>query len=141
YRGVAQVTSEVMGGQVDLGILMTTGATPLVQQKKLEGVGVTSAQRIDVIPEVMSFAEAPDLKGFELEAWTGLFAPARTPEPVVSRLAAELAEVLKLPEVRKRLQDSGATPGSGTPATFAQFLKKEKASYTQIVKSANIQVE
>ncbi|MGC8200663.1 hypothetical protein, partial [Salmonella enterica] len=66
---------------------------------------------------------------------------ARTPEPVVSRLAAELAEVLKLPEVRKRLQDSGATPGSGTPATFAQFLKKEKASYTQIVKSANIQVE
>ncbi|WP_373849694.1 Bug family tripartite tricarboxylate transporter substrate binding protein, partial [Delftia acidovorans] len=46
YRGVAQVTSEVMGGQVDLGILMTTGATPLVQQKKLEGVGVTSAQRI-----------------------------------------------------------------------------------------------
>lgn len=102
---------------------------------------MTSAQRIDVIPEVMSFAEAPDLKGFELEAWTGLFAPARTPEPVVSRLAAELAEVLKLPEVRKRLQDSGATPGSGTPATFAQFLKKEKASYTQIVKSANIQVE
>ncbi|MBZ5782067.1 tripartite tricarboxylate transporter substrate-binding protein, partial [Klebsiella aerogenes] len=94
YRGVAQVTREVMGGQVDLGILMTTGATPLVQQKKLEGVGVTSAQRIDVIPEVMSFAEAPDLKGFELEAWTGLFAPARTPEPVVSRLAAELAEVL-----------------------------------------------
>ena len=141
YRGVAQVTSEVMGGQVDLGILMTTGATPLVQQKKLEGVGVTSAQRIDVIPEVMSFAEAPDLKGFELEAWTGLFAPARTPEPVVSRLAAELAEVLKMPEIRKRLQDSGATPGSGTPATFAQFLRKEKANYTQIVKSANIQVE
>jgi len=141
YRGGAPAIVDVMGGQVDLGILMTTGATPLVQQKKLEGVGVTSAQRIDVIPEVMSFAEAPDLKGFELEAWTGLFAPARTPEPVVSRLAAELAEVLKLPEVRKRLQDSGATPGSGTPATFAQFLKKEKASYTQIVKSANIQVE
>ncbi|WP_234638971.1 Bug family tripartite tricarboxylate transporter substrate binding protein [Delftia tsuruhatensis] len=141
YRGVAQVSSEVLGGQVDVGILMTTGATPLVQQKKLEGVGVTSAQRIDAIPGVMSFAEAPDLRGSELYAWTGLFAPAKTPEAVVQRLAEELGRVLQMPEVRKRLEDGGATPGSGTPATFAEFLKKEKAGYAQIVKSANIQLE
>lgn len=141
YRGGAQITSDVLGGQVDVGMLVTTSATPLVQQKKLVGLGVTSAQRIASIPEVMTFGESPELKGFDLNTWTGLFVPARTPQAVVARLAAELNAVLKLPEVRQRLQEGGATPGSGTPATFASFLQKEKAGYAQIVKSANIQQE
>lgn len=141
YRGGAQITSDVLGGQVDVGMLVTTSATPLVQQKKLAGLGVTSAQRIASIPEVMTFGESPELKGFDLNTWTGLFVPAKTPQAVVARLATELDAVLKLPEVRQRLQEGGATPGSGTPATFASFLQKEKAGYAQIVKSANIQQE
>lgn len=141
YRGGAQITSDVMGGQVDVGMLVTTSATPLVQQKKLVGLGVTSARRIDSIPGVMTFAESPELKGFDLNTWTGLFVPAKTPQAVVARLSTELAEVLKLPDVRKRLEEGGATPGTGTPVTFASFLKKEKAGYAQIVKSANIQQE
>lgn len=141
YRGGAQITSDVMGGQVDVGMLVTTSATPMIQQKKLEGLGVTSAQRIDSIPNVPTFGETPELKGFDLNTWTGLFAPAKTPQAVVTRLAAELDAVLKMPDVKKRLEDGGATPGSGTPASFAQFLKKEKAGYAQIVKSAHIQAE
>lgn len=141
YRGGAQITSDVMGGQVDVGMLVTTSATPMIQQKKLEGLGVTSAQRIDSIPNVPTFGETPELKGFDLNTWTGLFAPAKTPQAVVTRLATELDAVLKMPDVKKRLEDGGATPGSGTPASFAQFLKKEKAGYAQIVKSAHIQAE
>lgn len=141
YRGGAQITSDVMGGQVDVGMLVTTSATPMIQQKKLEGLGVTSAQRIDSIPNVPTFGETPELKGFDLNTWTGLFAPAKTPQVVVTRLATELDAVLKMPDVKKRLEDGGATPGSGTPASFAQFLKKEKIGYAQIVKSANIQAE
>ena len=139
YRGGAQITSDVMGGQVDVGMLTTTSATPLIQQKKLEGLGVTSSKRIEAIPNVMTFAESPELKGFDLNTWTGLFVPAKTPQPVVTRLATELAAVLKLPDVRKRLEEGGATPGTGTPATFTQFLQKEKTGYAQIVKSAHIQ--
>nr|WP_186827462.1 tripartite tricarboxylate transporter substrate binding protein [Comamonas testosteroni] len=141
YRGGAQITSDVMGGQVDVGMLVTTSATPLIQQKKLEGLGVTSAKRIDSIPNVPTFGETAELKGFDLNTWTGLFVPAKTPQAVVTRLATELDAVLKLPEVRKRLEDGGATPGSGTPASFGKFLQKEKAGYAQIVKSAHIQAE
>ncbi|MEG2977000.1 MAG: tripartite tricarboxylate transporter substrate binding protein [Comamonas sp.] len=141
YRGGAQITSDVMGGQVDIGMLTTTSATPMIQQKKLEGLGVTSAKRIDAIAGVPTFAETSELKGFDLNTWTGLFVPAKTPQAVVTRLATELDAVLKMPDVRKRLEDGGATPGSGTPASFTQFLKKEKVGYAQIVKSAGIQAE
>ena len=141
YRGGAQITSDVMGGQVDVGMLTTVSAVPMIQQKKLEGLGVTSARRIDAIHAVPTFGETAELKGFDLNTWTGLFVPAKTPQAVVTRLATELDAVLKMPDVRKRLEDGGATPGSGTQASFVQFLKKEKAGYAQIVKSANIQAE
>ncbi|MGE8439985.1 MAG: Bug family tripartite tricarboxylate transporter substrate binding protein [Comamonas testosteroni] len=141
YRGGAQITSDVMGAQVDVGMLTTVSAVPMIQQKKLEGLGVTSAKRIDAIHNVPTFGETAELKGFDLNTWTGLFVPAKTPQAVVTRLATELDAVLKMPDVRKRLEDGGATPGSGTQASFVQFLKKEKAGYAQIVKSANIQAE
>lgn len=141
YRGGAQITNDVMGGQVDTGYLVTTSATPLVNQGKLNALGVTSAKRIDSIPNVPAFAETPALKGMEINTWTGLFAPKGTPAAIVTRLAAELDAVLKLPDVQQRLKDGGATPGTGTPATFTAFLKKEKAVYSAIVTSAKIEQE
>lgn len=141
YRGGAQIINDVMGGQVDTGYLVTTSATPLVQQGKLHALGVTSAQRIDSIPSVPAFAETPVLKGMEINTWTGLFAPKGTPAAVITRFAAELDAVLKTPDVQQRLKDGGATPGSGTPAQFAAFLKKEKAAYAAIVTSAKIEQE
>lgn len=141
YRGGAQIINDVMGGQVDTGYLVTTSATPLVQQGKLHALGVTSAQRIDSIPSVPAFAETPVLKGMEINTWTGLFAPKGTPAAVITRLASELDAVLKAPDVQQRLKDGGATPGSGTPAQFAAFLKKEKAAYAAIVTSAKIEQE
>ncbi len=138
YRGGAQILSEVMGGQVDVGMLAAASAAPLLQQRKLEGMGVTSAQRVDAMPGVMSFGEVPELKGLELNTWSGLFAPAATPAAVVERLSAELAEVLKMAEVRRQFEELGASPGEGSPAAFASFIKREKASYAQIVKTAGI---
>ena len=70
-----------------------------------------------------------------------MFAPAKTPAPIVQRMATELSAVLQMPEVQQRLKEGGATPGTGTPQSFAAYLKKEKASYAAIVKSANIQQE
>lgn len=141
YRGGAQITNDVMGGQVDLGLLVTTSATPLVQQKKLHALGVTSAARVDTLPQVQAFGETPALKGFELNTWTGVFVPVGTDPAVVERLNLELNAVLRLDEVQKRLAEGGAMPGQGTPQDFAAFLKKEKALYAHIVKSANIQQE
>ena len=141
YRGGAQITNDVMGGQVDTGYMVTTSATPLVQQGKLHALGVTSNKRIDSIPNVPTFGETPVLKGLEINTWTGLFAPKGTPAPVVQRLATELSAVLQLPEVQQRLKDGGATPGHLTQEPFAQFLQKEKSTYAAIVKSAKIEQE
>ncbi|MDF8365683.1 Bug family tripartite tricarboxylate transporter substrate binding protein [Achromobacter anxifer] len=141
YRGGAQITNDVMGGQVDLGLLVTTSATPLVQQKKLQALGVTSAARVATLPDVQAFGETPALKGFELNTWTGVFAPAGTDPAIVQRLNQELNAVLQLHDVQKRLAEGGAMPGQGTLQDFAAFLKKEKDLYAHIVKSANIQQE
>lgn len=141
YRGGAQITNDVMGGQVDTGYMVTTSATPLVHQGKLHALGVTSAQRIDAIANVPTFSETPVLKGLEINTWTGLLAPKGTPAPVMQRLATELRTVLQLPEVQQRLKDGGATPGTRTLEDFAQFLKQEKATYTAIVQSAKIEQE
>ncbi|WP_284337862.1 Bug family tripartite tricarboxylate transporter substrate binding protein [Comamonas sp. NoAH] len=141
YRGGAQITNDVMGGQVDTGYMVTTSATPLVNQGKLHALGVTSAQRIDSIAKVPTFSETHVLKGLEINTWTGLFAPKGTPTAVVQRLATELGAVLQQPEVQQRLKDGGATPGQITLGDFAQFLKKEKASYAAIVQSAKIEQE
>jgi len=141
YRGGAQITNDVMGGQVDLGLLVTTSATPLVQQNKLRALGLTSATRIATLPDVQAFAETPELKGFELNTWTGVFVPAGTPPEVVQRLNQELNAVLQMSDVQKRLAEGGAIAGQGSPEAFAAFLKKEKDVYAHIVKSANIQQE
>lgn len=141
YRGGAQIANDVMGGQVDLGMLVTTSATPLARQGKLRALGVTSAERVAALPETPAFGEVPALAGFDLNTWTGLFVPTGTPEPVITRLNEALNEVLKLPEVATRLQEGGATPGDSTPASFAEFLKKEQATYARIVEQANITQE
>lgn len=138
YRGGARILSEVMGGQVDMGMLAAASAAPLLQHGKLGAMGVTSTQRVEALAGVMSFGEVPELKGLELNTWTGLFAPAATPAAVVERLSAELAEVLKMADVRKPLEAAAAMPGEGTPAAFVDFLKREKAHYAQIVKAASI---
>ena len=90
---------------------------------------------------MQAFGETPALKGFELNTWTGVFVPVGTDPAVVERLNLELNAVLRMDEVQKRLAEGGAMPGQGTPQDFAAFLKKEKALYAHIVKSANIQQE
>ena len=122
-------------------MLVTTSATPLVQQGKLRALGVTSAARASSLPQVPAFGETAALKGFDLNTWTGLFVPAGTPPEIIARLNEALNAVLQLPEVTARLKDGGATPGQGSPAAFADFLKKEQATYARIVASARITQE
>jgi len=112
-----------------------------VQQNKLRALGLTSATRIATLPDVQAFAETPELKGFELNTWTGVFVPTGTPPEVVRRLNQELNAVLQMSDVQKRLAEGGAIGGQGSPEAFAAFLKKEKDVYAHIVKSANIQQE
>ncbi|HWP12136.1 MAG TPA: tripartite tricarboxylate transporter substrate binding protein [Ramlibacter sp.] len=138
YRGGAQIVTDVAGNQVDLGLLVSVTATPQIQAKKLKGIAVTDDKRLATLPDVPTVAETPGFKGFDMVAWTGLFAPAHTPPAVLERLNRELNEVLKSDEVRARMQEQGAIGGSGSAAEFARFVQREQELYARIVKSANI---
>ncbi|MDM0027143.1 Bug family tripartite tricarboxylate transporter substrate binding protein [Variovorax saccharolyticus] len=138
YRGGAQIATDVIGNQVDLAMLVSTSAIPHVSGNRLKPLGVTSARRLDALPQVPAFGEMPGLKGFEMVSWTGIFAPANTPAPIVSRLNQELNAVLNDPEVRAKLQEQGAVPGSGSPEQLGQFVKAEYARNQKIVQAANI---
>jgi tripartite-type tricarboxylate transporter receptor subunit TctC len=138
YRGGAQIMTDVIGNQVDLAMVVSVTARPQVLGKKLRGIAVTDGARIASMSEVATVAETPGFKGFDMVSWTGLFAPVKTPPAVVERLNHELLEVLRMDEVRAKLAEGGASPGSTTVADFSLFVQKEQARYAAIVKAAAI---
>lgn len=138
YKGGAQIITDLIGNQIDLAVLVSVTAVPHVKSGKMKSFGVTSAKRMASAPEIPALAESPELKGFDMVAWTGLFAPARTPEAIVERLNRELNAALASPEVRGKFEEQGAVIGSGTPREFAAFLRKEQADFEKIVQAAGI---
>ena len=138
YRGGAQIATDVIGDQVDLAMLVSISALPHVTSGRLKALGVTSAQRLETLPQVPAFGEMPGLKGFSMLSWTGLFAPAGTPAPVIRQLNEALDAVLAEPEVRAKLREQGALPGSGSPEDLGKFVQAEYARNQKIVQDANI---
>jgi tripartite-type tricarboxylate transporter receptor subunit TctC len=138
YRGGAQIVNDVIGNQLDLAILVSISAVPHVRSKQVKGIAVTDDKRLASLPDVPTVAETAGFKGFDVVAWTGLFAPAHTPPAIVERLNRELAAVLTSEEVRDKLAEQGAVAGSGSAAAFAGFVEHEQARYARIVQAANI---
>lgn len=138
YRGGAQIATDVIGGQVDVAMLVSTSAVPQVTAGRLRALGVTGPRRLESLPQVPAFNELPGLKGYSMVSWTGLFAPAGTPPAVVRRLNEELNAVLKEPEVAAKLREQGALPGSGSAEELGRFVQAEAVRYREIVRRANI---
>jgi tripartite-type tricarboxylate transporter receptor subunit TctC len=138
YRGGAQIVNDVIGNQLDLALLVSISAVPHVRSKQVKAIAVTDDKRLASLPEVPTVAETAGFKGFDVVAWTGLFAPAHTPPAIVERLNRELAAVLGSDEVHDKLAEQGAIAGSGSAAAFAGFVEHEQARYARIVQAANI---
>jgi tripartite-type tricarboxylate transporter receptor subunit TctC len=138
YRGGAQISSDVIGGQVDTAILVSTSAVPQILAGRMRALGVTGPARLEQLPNVPAFAELPGLKGFSIVTWTGIFAPAGTSPAIVKRLNEELNAALKDADVAARLREQGAVPGSGSADDLGRFVQAEHDRYAQIVKRANI---
>ncbi|HZV91735.1 MAG TPA: tripartite tricarboxylate transporter substrate binding protein, partial [Caldimonas sp.] len=138
YRGGAQIVNDVIGNQLDLAVLVSITAVPHVRSKQVKGIAVTDDKRLASLPDVPTVAETPGFKGFDVVAWTGLFAPAHTPPAIVEQLNRELGEVLRSDDVRAKLAEQGAIAGSGSAAAFAAFVEHEQARYARIVQAAHI---
>ena len=140
YKGGGQAMTDVLGGTIPLVYTAVAGAYGHVKSGKLRAIAVSSAQRATALPDVPTFIESgvPD---FVVNSWVGIFAPARTPPAIVTRLNMELNAVLNDATVREKLRLMGieATPGSAEQ--FNTEIKRDLARYGQVVKSAGIRVD
>jgi tripartite-type tricarboxylate transporter receptor subunit TctC len=140
YKGGGQAITDVVGGQIPLVFTAIATAQQYVRGGRLVALGVPGAARSSALPEVPTFIES-GLAGFDVAAWTGIFAPARTPRAAVERLRNELAVVLKSDFVRERYATLGIEPVGNTPDEFAEQVKADLARWEKVVKAANVRVE
>ena len=140
YKGGGQAIIDAMGGNIALVYTAVAGAQQHVKSGKLIGVAVSSAQRSASLPDVPTFIES-GIADFEINSWVGIFAPVKTPKPILDRLSTELNAVLADADVRERLSVLGinATPGSADK--FGDEIKRDLARYGAVVKAAGIKAE
>jgi tripartite-type tricarboxylate transporter receptor subunit TctC len=138
YRGNSAVLTDLLAGQVSLTFDGIAPLLPHIRDGRLRALGVTTAERNKVLPDVPAMKEV--IPGYELPFWTGLYAPAKTPKAVIDRIAAETAKIVKLPEVVGRLEKLGVD-GVGMPAAeFDAFWRQQLDYYGKIVKANNITI-
>ena len=137
YKGIMPAVNDLIGGHVHFSIAVTTAVLPLVQSKRLRGLGVTSAARSALAPDMPTIGET--IRGFEVLGWYGLFAPAGTPPLVVTRLYQETQHAIAQPDVVERLLAVGSEPQVMTPAAFATFVQSEIRKWGKAVKESHAQ--
>ncbi|MFO1286130.1 MAG: tripartite tricarboxylate transporter substrate-binding protein [Rubrivivax sp.] len=115
YRGSGPMIPELLGGTLPVAVDNIATAIPHMKAGKVRALAVTSAQRSGVAPDVPTMAEQ-GLAGYELSSWQAVFAPAGTPKAIVERLHVEIAKILKMPDVAKKLTDLGLDLSGMSPA-------------------------
>lgn len=137
YRGVAPLTTDLVGGNIDFGVFVLSSGLPHIRSGKVVALGTTETKRSHVTPEVPALAEHPALRNTDISTWFVLMGPARMPEPVVAKLKKALAEALQSPELRKKLEDSGSAIAPPN-VDMVKFLRDETAKFQKIVDFARI---
>lgn len=140
YKGGGQAMNDLLGGQVAMLFTSLFSAQPLVKAGKLRALGVASAKRVPFAPELPTVAES-GVPGFEVVAWYGVMAPARTPPAIVARLHSEIAKGLKTPESEARFSGQGAELVLNTPAEFDRYFRAEITKWAKVVKATGAKVD
>jgi tripartite-type tricarboxylate transporter receptor subunit TctC len=140
YKGSSPAMMDVMAGHVPI-IFDSLGSTlPFVKSGKLRALAVTSATRSPAAPDLPTMAEA-GLPGYDISTWFGLWAPAGTPKDVVEKIAAEVRQILRTPEVVQDLTTRGIEPVGSTPSEFAAYQVSETAKWARVVKDSGAKMD
>ena len=139
YNGGNPAQLALLSGQVDFNFDNLATASANIKAGKLKALAVTTTHRSAVLPDVPAVAET--LKGFEIDTWWGLVAPAGTPKDVVSKLNQAFVTALNSPEAKTRFAALMAEPVASTPEQFAAFMKNELAKYEKVVKASSAKVD
>ena len=140
YKGAAQALTDVVSGNVELCMSSVPTLIGQIKQGKLRALAVTSAQRVDDLPQVPTINES-GYKGFDAVTWFGFLAPAGTPKDVLAKLNTEFNAALKQPDLQKKLGDQGADPAGGTPEQFAALIKDDIVRWGKVVKASGARVD
>jgi len=140
YKSSAQMTTDILGGQVEVVFHNAPVLLPHVKSGALRGLGITSATRNPSAPELPPIAEA-GVPGFEVTAWFGFMAPANTPPAIVNKIHTDVVKAMALPDVRERMLTQAAEPVGSTPQEYAAFISTEIAKWAKVVKQSGAKVE
>ena len=140
FPGYAQVFNSMLGGQIELALLPPALATAQIKAGKLKAIGVTSSGRSSLMPDVPSLADA-GVRGFQLEIWNGIAAPASMPQPIVARLSALVSEIVRAPEMREKLFAQGWVAVGSSAEGLANRIKADTAQMSAVIKAQNISAE
>jgi tripartite-type tricarboxylate transporter receptor subunit TctC len=140
YRGGAPMLADLVAGNIQMAIETSGAATPLVKAGSIRALAVSPAKRSALFPDLPTLAES-GLKGYDVATWYGFLVPKGTPEPIRTKLYNATAEILKSPDIIKKLADFGAEPGGMPPAQFAAFIHDETDKWIGLAKKANISAE
>jgi tripartite-type tricarboxylate transporter receptor subunit TctC len=140
YKSAAEAMRAALAGQTQAMFDNPPTVMAQIRSGGLRALGVASKQRIPQLPDVPTLSEG-GVPGFEASSWFGLVAPARTPRPIIERLAAETTKALQDPELQKRFGQLGARLVGNPPDEFAAMILAERARWGELIKSAGIKLE
>ena len=140
YKGGGAALNDVIGGQVHMMFVVGASATPQIKAGRLRALGVSSLHAMPFMPGVPAIAEA-GVPGYEFASIGGLFAPAKTPPAIVTRLSQETVRVLNTADIKRKFADAGIEVIGSTPEQFAAIIKSEMEKWGKIIKEAGIRAE
>ncbi|MBM3340920.1 MAG: tripartite tricarboxylate transporter substrate binding protein [Betaproteobacteria bacterium] len=140
HKGAGPATTDLMGGQVQMFMNNALPLTPFVKTGRMRAIAVSGEKRLLSLPDVPTFTQA-GLPGYQGRSWQGIMAPAKTPQPIVDKLAQEITRILRLPEVHDQFVTMGADPLISTPQQYADLIKTDLVRYAKLIKEAKIKLE
>ena len=140
YKGVPEVVADTAAGRVTTAFAPIGNVLALIREGRVLPLAVSTAARSPSLPEVPTLAETV-VPGLDWDQWYGVFAPAKTPRPIVAQLSREVAKALSMPDVRERLQSRGSVTRPSTPEEFDAFLRAEVEKVGKVIRDGNIRVE
>ena len=140
FKGGSPALVALLAGEVNMTFTSIVPTLPYIRSGKLRALGVSSARRTSVLPDVPTITEA-GVKGYELISWYGVLAPRRTPAAIVEKLSSELMRALRNVEVQEKLIAQGIDPVSSSPAELSKYIASEVAKWSKVIKETGARHE
>lgn len=140
HKGMAPALTDLISGEVQVLLVSLPSVSAQMKAGRLRALAVSTAKRSSFMPELATVAES-GVPGYDVSLWWGVFAPVKTPKPVIDRLNAEIRKALATDAMKKQFADFGAEPSPMTPEAFSALVKSEIAQWRKVIKDANIKPE